>query len=560
MSLPKNVRKDEGNAAGMGEPDEEPENEEAGSREREPLLPKEQRGGLCAPLTWLYNLSDKFGYKLLVMLFVVQHCQKGFMASFTSMAEPYLYRTYKVPAPQVQIYSSVSGLPWVLKPIIGLVSDVMPVMGYKKAPYMFVTSLGCTAACLVLGLMAHSLVSVTGLVICLFVINLQYSTCDLLSEAKYAEKIRSAPGHGPALLSFVWFGMQMGGLAATLGSGPVIHAAGPKIPYLVAAFPAMAVMVPVALGFMEEQKSSPEEAREIRQRYYQQREACALCFLMLGSGVALAVCGVTSGDPLANCVVAIVVAIVVVCAFSLVLSPVIAKFNAFALIQGALGLSIGGASFYFYTDTEEMYPEGPHFSEFFYNSVMGTLGSVCSLIGIYFYQRYMSSWKYRNLIVFTNVVASLLSCLDIVMFARLNKHIGIPDHVLVLGLSALETVIFQWRWMPQVVILSYLCPKGMEATMYALLAGCANLGNSVASNCGAMMLNYLGCRPSGQVGESEQFKNLWVAASISTVLPLVACLLLIRLVPDARQDEQIVRDEETDATTGSLLRSWWKRE
>eukprot|EP00959_Pyramimonas_sp_CCMP1952_P448666 9394886-Pyramimonas_sp.AAC.1 len=61
--------------------------------------------------------------------------------------------------------------------------------------------------------------------------------------------------------------------------------------------------------------------------------------------------------------------------FTVVLTPVIAKFNAFSLIQTALGVSTSGASFYFYTDTPAMYPEGPHFSEFFYNSVMGTAGS-----------------------------------------------------------------------------------------------------------------------------------------------------------------------------------------
>lgn len=559
MSALKNEsRSDVGNAFA-----EERENEEAAcSGETDPLIPKESGSGSSSignPFTWLRELADSFGYKLLVMLFVVQHCQKGFMSSFTGAAEPYLYKTYKVPAPQMQIYQSVTNLPWVMKPIIGLVSDIMPVMGYKKAPYMLLTSLGCAVACVVLGLAPHAVVSVTGLVICLFVINLQFSTCDLLSEAKYAEKIRLRPAHGPALLTFVWFGMQVGGLVATLASGPTIHAVGPKIPYLVAAAPAVAVMIPVALGYLEEQWTSPEEASAIRQRYYQQREACALCFLMLGSGVALAVCGITSGNPLANCITAVLVAVVVLLGFSLVLSPVIAKFNAFSLIQGALSLNIGGATFYFYTDTVEQYKDGPHFSEFFYNSVMGTLGSICSLIGIYFYQRYMSTWKYRSLLIFTNVIASMLALLDVVMFARLNKRVGIPDHVLVLGLSCLQNVIFQWQWMPQVVILSYLCPSGMEATMYALLAGCANLGNSVSSNCGALLLYHLGCRPSGEQAEGEQFKNLWIAAIISTVLPLIAVIVLQHLIPDARQNEKIVT-EDSDATSGSALRTWFGRE
>merc|ERR550539_1242474 len=102
-----------------------------------------------------------------------------------------------------------------------------------------------------------------------------------------------------------------------------------------------------------------------------------------------------------------------------------------------------------------------------------------------------------------------------ILFARLNHTFGIPDKVFVLGSTVAQNVIFTWQWMPQVVILSFLCPKGMEATMYALLAGCHNLGNTIAANCGAVMLQWLGCDPSGAPKESKQFENLWMGAVFS---------------------------------------------
>merc|ERR1711957_6679 len=103
-----------------------------------------------------------------------------------------------------------------------------------------------------------------------------------------------------------------------------------------------------------------------------------------------------------------------------------------------------------------------------------------------------------------------------------------------------QTIILQWMWMPGVLFLSQLCPKGMEATMYALLAGCHNLGNTISSSCGALLLHRLNCSPSGSKGESAQFENLWKAAIISSVLPLLACVFLSPLMPDARQDESLV--------------------
>merc|ERR1712039_673419 len=101
------------------------------------------------------------------------------------------------------------------------------------------------------------------------------------------------------------------------------------------------------------------------------------------------------------------------------------------------------------------------------------------------------------------------------MGTRLNKKLGIPDHIFVIGSSVFQIIIGQWMWMPGVVILSQLCPKGMEATMYALLAGCHNPGNTIASSTGALVLQKLGCAPSGEKDEDKQFDRLWIGALLS---------------------------------------------
>merc|ERR1719497_146536 len=114
--------------------------------------------------------------------------------------------------------------------------------------------------------------------------------------------------------------------------------------------------------------------------------------------------------------------------------------------------------------------------------------------------------------------------------------------------------------MPQVVILSQLCPDGMEATMYALLAGCVNLGTTVSSSCGAFLLQWLGCQPDGSPDESAQFEKLWVASLVSTILPLITAVVFIPwLIPDAKQTDKLLPDGDRDATKGSLLRIWQGR-
>mmetsp|Transcript_42878 Transcript_42878/g.100605 ORF Transcript_42878/g.100605 Transcript_42878/m.100605 type:complete len:566 (+) Transcript_42878:176-1873(+) len=555
------------------DPDRAEENESASSsaekgapkkeaRETDPLL-ADGSGSLWQQaqdgfgfFSFILELERHFGYKLMVLLFVCQHLLKGFANTFTLQAVPYLYAKYKVPAPQVQIFNGMTQLPWSMKPIIGLLSDVLPIFGYNKAPYMIITALLGASAVLYVGLVPTSVLPVILVVCGLFLLSLQFSTCDLLSEAKYAEKMATAPSHGPGLLTYVWAGLSVGGIVALLLSGFTISKFGPQAVFCIAAVPVLMLFIPVGCGYLEEKQVTSEELQKARSSFYKQKEACMLCVLMLVGSLSIIGVGLRFASPAINCAVSVSVALVMLLAFSMVLSPVIAKFNAFSLVQAGLSLSISGATFYFYTDTPEKYKDGPHFTPYFFNSVMGTLGQVMSLFGIILYQKYFSTWKYRHLLLFTNIVNTLLCVLDVAMFARLNKRVGIPDHYFVLGLSVFETIIQQWMWMPQVVILSFLCPKGMEATMYALLAGCHNLGNTIALNSGALLLQVFGCRPDGSDGEDAQFDNLWKAAAVASAFPMLSLLALYRLIPDAYQNERLVGDKTSDATAGSLWRRW----
>jgi len=528
-----------------------------------PLLPGKQSTSCftcifekVAADTGLDSLAHHFGYKLLIMLFASQHLMKGFVASFVAPSTQFLYASYKIPGPQMQIFGAVAQLPWAMKPMIGLVSDAFPIRGMNKAPYILAASVLGIAACATIGAVPQSNLAIERLVACLFLMQMQFSTCDLLTEAKYAEKMQSNSEHGPALMTFVWFGLQAGGLFATAMIGPIINHHGPKVPYLLSVLPLSFIVVPIARNYLEEKVQSDAEVAQMRRRIAEQKEACWLCGLMFAGTIFLIYLGIHFHSSRVNAVGALAVAVVLLVAFSVLLRPTIAKVNAFFLIQTSCGVSIGGASFYFYTDTAAQYPEGPHFSTEFYTSVLGIAGSVCSLVGIMTYQRYASTWSYRGLLMVSNIALSVLSLSDVVLFTRLNVRLGLPDHLFVLGSSVLTSVIGQWMWMPGIVILSQLCPKGMEATMYALLAGCHNLGNTIASTCGAWVLEVFNCQPSGADNESEQFKNLWVASLLSTVLPTLTLVLIPWLIPNVKQTDKLLSDEDTDATSGSLWKRW----
>ena len=158
-----------------------------------------------------------------------------------------------------------------------------------------------------------------------------------------------------------------------------------------------------------------------------------LCVLMLSCTSAMTISGIATDSVTAHALTALGVLVVILIAFSLVLRPVVAKVNAFFLLQGSLSITISGASFYFFTDNAEEFPDGPHFSTTFFVTVLGVIGTIFSLFGLVIYNRYLSEMTFVTLLTFTNVVSSLMALSDLIIFTRKNKEWGIPDHHFVLG-------------------------------------------------------------------------------------------------------------------------------
>merc|ERR1719510_2606360 len=91
--------------------------------------------------------------------------------------------------------------------------------------------------------------------------------------------------------------------------------------------------------------------------------------------------------------------------------------------------------------------------------------------------------------------------------------------------------------MPQVVLTARLCPRGAEATVFAILAGFQNFGMSVSSVLGARLCDAFGVVAS-QEGPCD-FGNLTKLVILAHVIAPMACVpLTFWLVPAARIDDE----------------------
>ena len=98
----------------------------------------------------------------------------------------------------------------------------------------------------------------------------------------------------------------------------------------------------------------------------------------------------------------------------------------------------------------------------------------------------------------SSMCLQVASLVDIIQFERLNKHMGIPDSVFMLGKAAVQNTCGMLNFMPTTILISKLCPRGVESTVFALLAGFSNFGGSISGYLGAYILDWIGMGDIGQ--------------------------------------------------------------
>jgi hypothetical protein len=225
----------------------------------------------------LSALREAYGWKLLGMLAFSQWMCKGLVWGFCLTSMDFLFRDYAISGPRMQVYKAIVMLPWAMKPLFGYISDGLPILGYQKAPYMILASLAAVVAHVAIGFSPAGSLPIKVIVLCLLMACMQISVVDLLTEAKYAERIREHPERGPDLMTYVWAGITLGNLVATASVGYLIEHFGAHFVFVVIAIPAAVVIIPTFLNWMEEPKLTHQEVTKIQASLWEQKELFFSC-------------------------------------------------------------------------------------------------------------------------------------------------------------------------------------------------------------------------------------------------------------------------------------------
>ncbi|XP_043694074.1 probable folate-biopterin transporter 6 [Telopea speciosissima] len=431
------------------------------------------------PFQWLHMLCRELNTSFVMGVVIVYGFNQGFSFSFFRVVSDYYWKdVQKVQPSSVQLFIGFYYIPWLMKPIWGLLTDVFPIRGYQRRPYFIVAGVIGFASALIVAITAKF--SVLMALLCLIGVTARVAIADVMIDACTARNSIKKPALAPDMQSLCMFCSSVGALIGYSTSGMVVHHLGSQASLGVLAMPALLL---VLLGFFiyELRNNRPCEKKVLEK-----------------------VGGAMSGM------------------YTTIKCPQVWKPTLYMYLSLALSISTQEGQFYWFTNPKA----GPAFSQ----EVVGVvyaIGALASIVGVLIYHKLLKDYPFRNLLFFAQLLYGISGMLDLIFVLRWNLKLGIPDYFFVVTEECVTRIITRIRWMPMMVLNTRLCPIGIEGTFFALLMCIDSFGALSSKWGGGMVLHVL------HVTRTD-FTNLWLALLIRNLLRFSA-LSLIFLIPKGAQ-------------------------
>lgn len=122
--------------------DEEKEHLEKDTEDVATILKHEsaKRRGCCGclwkPIYWVKMLAMELHWSFVLGVVGIYGISQGLGGALARVGtEYYMKDVQKVQPSEAQVYTGFIKIPWIVKPVWGLLTDVLPVMGYRRRPY-----------------------------------------------------------------------------------------------------------------------------------------------------------------------------------------------------------------------------------------------------------------------------------------------------------------------------------------------------------------------------------------------------------------------------------------
>jgi hypothetical protein len=114
------------------------ENLQVGSQNQNRENPRKMGfwGLLWTPIQWFKMLSEELHWSFVLGVVVVYGVSQGLGVGLSRVSTLYYMKDeQKMQPSEAQVYFAFIQIPWVVKPLWGLLTDTVPILGYRRRPY-----------------------------------------------------------------------------------------------------------------------------------------------------------------------------------------------------------------------------------------------------------------------------------------------------------------------------------------------------------------------------------------------------------------------------------------
>ncbi|KAM3270592.1 putative folate-biopterin transporter 2 isoform X1 [Capsicum chacoense] len=446
---------------------------------------------ICAPVNWFKMLAMELHWSFVFGVVIVYGISQGLGGAFSRIStEYYMKDVQKVQPSESQVYSGITSIPWIVKPLWGLLTDAVPILGYHRRPYfLFAGFLGFVS---MLFLSLHKNLHIVLALLSLTAGSAAVAIADVTVDACVAQNSGSHPSLAADMQSLCALSSSVGALVGFSLSGILVHLLGPMGVYGLLSIPAgLVVLVGVLL---KESQTHNFAYQQVNQNLTDAAKAM----------------------------------------WNTLKCPEVWQPCLYMYLSFALSVDIQEGMFYWATDSAG----GPQFSKE-YIGYISAVASIGALLGAILYQYGLKDHSFRDLLFWTQLLFGLSGMLDLVLVLRLNLKFGIPDYFFMVMDASVSQMVGRLKWMPLLVLSSKLCPPGIEGTFFALLMSIDNTGLLTSTWGGGLLLHVFKITRT-------KFHNLWLAILIRNILRITPLSLLF-LVPRSDPNSSILPDEMSDS-------------
>ncbi|MDA1208436.1 MAG: folate/biopterin family MFS transporter [bacterium] len=380
---------------------------------------------------------------------------------------------------QVQILGSIAIIPWSIKPLYGFLSDRRPIFKLRRKPYLIIAGLLGSLGYVSLALWVHSF---RGAAIALMVSGMGFALADVIVDGIVAQMSKSQKEAG-RLQTICRAAIMLGALMVAYLSGILVEKIGARNVFLITgSLPLMTSL----FGILMHEEPCKVVTFSIKETWKSIKSA---------------------------------------------ITPSVLWAALFLFIWRSTPNSGGSLSYYMIDELDF----GP---EFF--GRLAVISYAMSLVGILIFRKWLISIPIKKLLYWIIITSVVLSLPTLGLVYKWYEVLGMSPKMFAMADTLISGPLAEIGFLPLMVLVARICPKGVEATMFALLASLMNIGLAVSDLGGAWLVHAFDVhQATGDIAANYTHidKVLWIAI-LSSFLPMP----FIRFLPDIRAVEQTVVD------------------